>query len=59
MEDCIVSVALAEKEGASGIIFAPVLASIIEKIVDMPVVIMKPRVETLMDAIETVAKRIG
>ncbi|MEM2914956.1 MAG: helix-turn-helix domain-containing protein [Candidatus Bathyarchaeia archaeon] len=59
VEDCIVSAALAEKEGASGIICAPILASVIEKIVDIPVAIMKPRVETLMDAIETVAKRIG
>jgi len=58
MEDCIIAAVRAEKEGAKGIICAPILASIIERIVDVPVVIMKPRQETILEAIESIAQRI-
>ncbi len=58
MEECIIAAVRAEKEGAKGIICAPILASIIERIVDVPVVIIKPRQETILEAIESIAQRI-
>jgi predicted transcriptional regulator len=58
MEECIIAAVRAEKEGAKGIICAPILASIIERIVDVPVVIMRPRQETILEAIESIAQRI-
>jgi predicted transcriptional regulator len=58
MEECIISAVRAEKEGALGIICAPVLASIIERIVDVPVVIMKPRPATILEAIDSITKRL-
>jgi predicted transcriptional regulator len=58
MEECIIAAVRAEKEGAKGIICAPILASIIERIVDVPVVILKPRRETILEAIESIAQRI-
>lgn len=58
MEECIIAAVRAEKEGAKGIICAPILASIIERIVDVPVVIMKPRRETILEAIDSIAQRI-
>ncbi|KUG21024.1 MAG: helix-turn-helix domain-containing protein [Methanomicrobiaceae archaeon] len=59
IEECIVAAVWAEKEGALGIICAPILAPIVEKIVDLPVAIIKPRKRTLMEAIETIARRIS
>ncbi|MFA7199351.1 MAG: helix-turn-helix domain-containing protein [Methanoculleus sp.] len=58
LEECIIAAARADKEGALGIICAPILAPIVERIVDCPVAIIKPHQQTLIDAIETVAKRI-
>ncbi|MDD2472482.1 MULTISPECIES: helix-turn-helix domain-containing protein [unclassified Methanoculleus] len=58
LEECIIAAARADKEGALGIICAPILAPIVEKIVDCPVAIIKPQQQTLIEAIETVAKRI-
>lgn len=58
LEECIIAAARAEKEGALGIICAPILAPIVEKIVDCPIAIMKPHQETLIEAIETIAKRV-
>ena len=59
IDECIISGARAEKEGASGIICAPIVASTVEKIVDVPVVIVRPREDILREAIETVSKKIG
>jgi predicted transcriptional regulator len=59
IEECIVAAVMAEKEGAAGIICAPVLASIVEKIVDVPVAIIKPKASTVIDALDVVARRIG
>jgi len=59
IEDCIVSVVLAEKEGALGIVCAPILASVVERIVDIPVAIIKPKESTLRDAIRGIAKKIA
>ena len=58
MEDCIVAAVKAEKEGAGGIICAPILATLIERIVDIPVVIVKPDTSTFQEAIDTLSKRI-
>ena len=59
IEDCIVSAVLAEKEGALGIVCAPILASVVERIVDIPVAIIKPKESTLRDAIRGIAKKIA
>jgi predicted transcriptional regulator len=58
IEECIIAAVRADKEGALGIICAPILAPTVEKIVDCPVAIMKPKKRTLIEAIETIAKRI-
>lgn len=58
MEECIVSAVRAEKDGALGIVCAPILASIIERIVEIPVTIMKPQAETILEALRTLDKRI-
>jgi predicted transcriptional regulator len=58
VDDCIIAAVRAEKEGALGIICAPVLASLIERLVDIPVVIMKPEIETFIEAFETIARRV-
>ncbi len=59
LEECIVSAARAEKDGASGIVCAPILASIVEKIVDIPVGMLRPELSVVSEAITTVAKKIG
>ena len=59
LEECIIASVSAEKDGAAGIICAPILASMLEKIVDVPVAIMKPKAATVMDALDVVARRIG
>lgn len=58
LDECIIASVRAEKEGALGIICAPILASIVEKIVDIPVAIIKPGTEAIFDAIDSVTKRI-
>lgn len=58
LEECIIAAARADKEGALGIICAPILAPIVERIVDCPVAIIKPHQQTIIEAVETVAKRI-
>jgi len=58
IEECIITAVTAEKDGAAGIICAPILASMIEKIVDVPVAIMKPKAATVMDAMDVIARRI-
>lgn len=59
LEECIIAAVRAEKDGASGIICAPVLASIIEKIVDIPVSMLRPDLAVIHEAISTVVKKIG
>jgi predicted transcriptional regulator len=57
-EDCIVAAVRAEKEGAGGIICAPVLAAFIERLVDIPVVIIRPDVTAYHEAVETLLAKI-
>ena len=59
IEECIIAAVSAEKEGAVGIVCAPVLASMVEKIVDVPVAIMKPGPKTVLDALDIIGKRIA
>lgn len=58
MEDCIVGAVKAEKEGAAGIICAPILATLIERIVDVPVVIIKPDISTYQEAITSLVRQL-
>ncbi len=55
MDECIVAAVAAEREGAVGIICAPILAPLVEKIVDVPVAIIKPSTDTVEDAMKTLA----
>jgi predicted transcriptional regulator len=59
LEECIIAAARAEKDGASGIVCAPILASIVEKIVDIPVAMLRPELSVVSEAIMTVARKIG
>jgi predicted transcriptional regulator len=59
LEECIIAAARAEKDGASGIVCAPILASIVEKIVDIPVGMLRPDLSIVNEAINAVVKRIG
>ena len=58
MEDCIVAAVKAEKEGAAGIICAPILATLIERIVDIPVVIIKPDTSAYQEAISSLTRQL-
>jgi len=58
LEECIVSAVRAEKDGASGIVCAPVLASLVERMVDIPVVIMKPGKKAMTDSIKSLEMRL-
>lgn len=58
MEDCIVAAVRAEKEGAGGIICAPILATLLERIVDIPVVILRPDSRAFQEAIDVLCSRI-
>jgi predicted transcriptional regulator len=59
LEECIVAAARAEKDGASGIICAPILASIVEKIVDVPVGMIRPDLAAINEPISSILKKIG
>ena len=56
MDECIIAAVRAEKDGAGGIICAPILADLIESLVDIPVVIVRPKTETFIDAIKNMAR---
>jgi predicted transcriptional regulator len=59
LEECIVAAARAEKDGASGIVCAPILASIVEKIVDVPVGMIRPDLAAISEPINSILKKIG
>ncbi|MDD1704299.1 MAG: helix-turn-helix domain-containing protein [Methanoregula sp.] len=59
LEDCIISAARAEKDGAAGIVCAPILTSIIERIVDVPVSMLRPDQNCVRDAVTVVGRKIG
>jgi predicted transcriptional regulator len=58
-EECIIAAVRAEKEGAAGIICAPILATFLERIVDIPVVIIRPDPGTYHEAVTTLLAKLG
>jgi len=59
LDECILCAVRAEKEGASGIICAPILTSLIEKLVDVPVVNIRPGEESYMAAIDVMVRQLS
>lgn len=57
-EDCLVAAIEAEKDGASAVICAPVLASLIERVVNIPVVTMRPTQEVLVESIRKALSKV-
>ncbi len=57
LEDAIISAVRAEKDGARVIICAPILSNLIEKIVDVPVMTMKPK-ESIIKAVEAAIEKL-
>lgn len=57
VEDAIISAIKAERDGAAGLVCAPIVSPTIEKIVSIPVSVIIPR-ESINRAIEVVAKKI-
>jgi len=59
IEDCLVAAVHASNEGAIGIICAPIVSSMVEKVVDVPVVIMKPSASAVNDAINQLKSQLS
>ncbi|VUT24403.1 MAG: hypothetical protein MOIL_00489 [Candidatus Methanolliviera sp. GoM_oil] len=57
MEDAIVSAIKAERDGAVGLVCAPIVSSTVEKIVSIPVAIIMPHA-SISKAIEIVGKKV-
>lgn len=57
IEDALISAVRAEKDGAKAIVCAPIISSIVEKMVDVPVITIRPK-NSLVKAIENALKRI-
>lgn len=57
-EEGLVAAVRARNDGAAGIICAPILSSLVEKLVDIPVSIMKPESLAINSAAESLAKRL-
>lgn len=57
MEDAIVAAVRAEREGATAIVCAPIVSSIIEQLVHIPVATIIPR-ESVQRAIELAARKV-
>jgi predicted transcriptional regulator len=58
MEDAIVAAVRAEREGAIAIVCAPIVSSVIEQLVHVPVTTIIPR-ESVQRAIELAARKAG
>ncbi len=58
LEDAIVAAVRAEKDGAGVIVCAPVLSSLVERMVDVPVVTIKPE-RSVMKAVELALKKLS
>jgi len=56
MEDAIVSAVRAEREGAIAIVCAPIVSSVIEQMVHIPVATIVPK-ESVQRAIEVAARK--
>lgn len=57
IEDAIISAIKAERDGAAGLVCAPIVSPTVEKIVSIPISVIIPR-ESIHKAIEVVAKKI-
>ena len=57
IEDALISAVRAEKDGAKAIVCAPIISNAVEKMVDVPVITIKPR-DSLVKAVESALKRI-
>jgi len=58
IEEAMIAAVQAERDGASGLVCAPILSPTLEKLVRLPVVTIKPR-ESIIRAIETLTKKIS
>ncbi len=57
LEDAIVAAVRAEKDGAGAVICAPIISGLIEKLVDIPVITIKPE-KSVKKAVEVALERI-
>jgi len=58
MEDAIISAIKAERDGAAGLVCAPIISPTIEKIVSIPIATIVPH-ESIHNAIKVVARKIA
>ncbi|WP_456471986.1 helix-turn-helix domain-containing protein [Methanocaldococcus sp.] len=58
LEECIISAIKAEREGAKGIVCAPIVSSTIEKVVSLPVAVIIPEKDAFLKAIEILIKKL-
>ncbi|OYT34011.1 transcriptional regulator [Archaeoglobales archaeon ex4484_92] len=57
LEDAIVSLARAEKDGAGAIVCAPILSGIAERIVDIPIITIRPH-DSILKAVRLAMEKI-
>ncbi len=58
LEDAIVAAVRAEKDGAGAIICAPIISGLVEKLVDIPVITIKPE-KSVERSVKTALERLG
>lgn len=58
LEDAIVAAVRAEKEGAEAVICAPIISSLIEKLVDIPVITIRPE-KSVIRAVNTAVEMLN
>ena len=56
MEDAIVAAIKAEKDGATGLVCAPIVSTTVEKVLNIPIATIMPR-DSLITAIKLVARK--
>ncbi|MHA1593520.1 MAG: helix-turn-helix domain-containing protein [Candidatus Baldrarchaeia archaeon] len=59
IEEVLIQAVRAEKDGCLAIVCAPIVASTVEKMVDIPVVTMRPEAEALVEAVTRAIKIIS
>lgn len=57
VEDAIIAAVRAERDGALGIVCAPIIAPVVEKILSIPVSPVMPR-DSVLQALEAIKKRV-
>ena len=55
VEEVLIQAVRAEKDGCLAIVCAPIIASTVEKMVDVPVIMMRPAAEALEEAVRRAA----